>query len=196
MTLIPETGPGRPAKSEALLSKSPIGRAVDLHPATLSPSPDPAPSIVPREGSQSPSALRRTLHVLRKAMPIVQRLLPMLDGNVAATVVNVLASQSVASAPPVNLAPVEESIAKLRAQNIELHDRLAGQSLALKRLEQRLDEVREAASRNAIEQQKTLVALKKEAEKARIFAFAALALLVFCLLLNLAFLCFYWKGAR
>ncbi len=128
-------------------------------------------------------------------MPIVQRLLPMLDGNVAATVVNVLASQSVASAPPVSLAPVEDSIAKLRAQNIELHDRLDEQRQALKRLAEGLDEVREAASRNAVEQQKLLASLKKAAVRAQIFAIAVLALLVLCLLLTLALL-FHWKGAR
>jgi hypothetical protein len=178
-----------------------MSNAEDLRPISnrtlqdSSVTPSIAPAIAPREDARPPSALRRTIHVLRRAMPIVQRLLPMLEGNVAATVVNVLASQSVASTPSVNLAPVEESIAKLRAQNIELHARLDEQRQALKRLAESLEEIREAASRNAIEQQKILVSLKEAAERARIFTIAVLAPLVLSLLLTLALL-FHWKGAR
>jgi hypothetical protein len=166
----------------------------DLRPTSHEPfiassaTPSPVGSIAPStaESAQPPSTLHRTIHALRRVVPLVQRLLPLLDGNVAATVVNVLTSQSASPAPPVNLAPVEEGVTKLRAQNRELHDQLDEQNLALKRLEQHLEAVREAADRSALEQRQLLGALKKRGQKLNVFAFVALALLIISVLLNLA----------
>lgn len=166
-------------------------RSISPNPSVSLPN---APSAI--ESAPPPSHLRRTMHVLQKAVPLVQRLLPLLEGNVAATVVNVLTAQSAAPAPPVNLAPVEESVTKLRAQNRDLQDQLNGQNLSLKRLEQRLDAVREAADRTAVGQEELLATLKKTRKKANIVAFAALALLIISVLLNLALLLHLERALR
>lgn len=152
----------------------------NIHPTS------PKPSVVPSTAKPHSSNLRRTVHVLQAAVPFLQRLLPLLDGNIAATVANVLTGQPARPAPPVDLAPVEESVTKLRAQSTELHDQLAEQNLALKRLEERLEVVRESADRSTIEQQQIIGSLKKTGQKLRIFAFAALALLILSMLLDLA----------
>lgn len=172
-----------------------MDKTEDFRPTTpessVTPSANPSAIEAPH-----PSHLRRSIHILQKAVPLFQRLLPLLDGNVAATVANVLMSQSAAPAPPVNLAPVEESVTKLRAQNRELHDQLDEQNLALKRLEQRLESVREAADRTALGQQEILATLKKTNKKANIVAFVAMALLVISVLLNFALLLHLERALR
>jgi hypothetical protein len=158
------------------------------HEPSIAPAASPAESIAPSsvESAPPPSALHRTVQILLKAVPLVQRLLPLLDGNIATTVANVLAPQSFRPAPSVNLAPVEDSVTKLRVQNIELHDQLAEQSQALKRLETRLEAVREAAERTNLRQQELLGSMRKAAKRVWIFAFTAFALLILSLLLDLA----------
>jgi hypothetical protein len=174
-----------------------MDKTEDLRPTTT-PYPPVAPSAEPAaiEAVPPPSTLQRTIHALRKAVPLVQRLLPILDGNIAATVVNVLASQAVAPAPSVDLAPVEESVSKLRVQNSLLHDQLDEQNLALKRLEQRLEAVREAADRSTLEQQEILDSVKKNGQNLKIFAFVGLALLLISVLLNLALLLHLERALR
>jgi hypothetical protein len=174
-----------------------MDKTEDLRPATTqyqSVAPPVEPAAI--EAAPPSSTLQRTIHALRKAVPLVQRLLPILDGNIAATVVNVLASQAVAPAPPVNLVPVEESISKLRAQNSQLRDQIDDQNLALKRLELRLDAVREAADRSALEQQQILGSLKRSGRNLKIFAFSGLALLILSVLLNLALLLHLERALR
>ncbi len=176
-----------------------MSNAEELRPASQQPSlepslepclepplaPSPAP-IAQSEAVQPSSTLRRAVHALRAAVPYLPRLLPLLDGNIAAAVANVLAPQSAKPAPPVNLAPVEESITRLQTQNRELRDQLADQNLALKRLDQRLETVREATDRTALEHQELLAAFKKAGKKVTVVAFVTLALLILSVLLNLA----------
>lgn len=173
----------------------PMDKTEDFRPTTPESSAPPSANPSAIEAPHS-SHLRRSIHILQKAVPLFQRLLPLLDGNVAATVVNVLTSQSAAPAPTVNLAPVEESVTKLRAQNRELHDQLDEQNLALKRLEHRLETVRDAADQTALGQQELLATLKRTNKKVNIVTFVALALLIISILLNLALLLHLERALR
>jgi vacuolar-type H+-ATPase subunit I/STV1 len=86
--------------------------------------------------------------------------------------------------PPVDLAPIEEGISSLQAQQHELRSQIADQNTSLKRVEDQLDMVREATDRNTLEQQELLEDLKSVGNKVNIFAMVALLLLVVSVMVN------------
>jgi hypothetical protein len=140
----------------------------------------------PAQGA-SGSGVDRIVTALRSAVPFVQRLLPLLDGNIASAVANVLTSHPPKAAPPVsvNLAPLEETLTELQIQHRELHDQVVEQNTSLKRVEDQLEMVREATDRNTLEQQELMEDLKAVGTKVNIVALVALALLGISLFLNL-----------
>jgi uncharacterized protein YPO0396 len=140
--------------------------------------PDAAESLQPLSGFQ------RAVGALRLAMPFVQRILPLLDGNVATTVSNIL-SPHAAQPAPVNLAPIEDGLAELQAGHRDLREQVMEQNGSLKRVEDQLEMVREATDRNTLEQQELLEDLKAVSNKMNTLAFVALGLLVVSVGLNI-----------
>jgi len=132
------------------------------------------------------SSLQRAFSSLRSALPFVQRLLPMLDGNIGTAVSNLLAPHPPAPppAPPVNLEPIENGLAELRTQHRDLRNQIVEQNSSLKRVEDQLEMVREATDRNTLEQQELLEDLKTVGNKVNMFALFALGLLALSVLLN------------
>jgi hypothetical protein len=119
-------------------------------------------------------------------MPLVQRVLPLLDGNVGTAVSNLMAPRPQAAPPPqpVNLAPLESGLARLQVQHRELRDQFGEQNASLKKVEDQLQHVREATDRNTLEQQELLQDLKSVGTKVNIFAYVGIALLGLSVLLN------------
>jgi hypothetical protein len=137
----------------------------------------------PPHGKQS--GMERAMGALRHVLPIVQRVLPLLDGNIGTAVSNILSPHSHApTPPPVNLAPIQDGLADLRVQHRVLRDQVAEQNSSLKRVGDQLQQVREATDRNTLEQQELLQDLKSVGNKVNIFAFIALALLGISVVLN------------
>jgi hypothetical protein len=143
------------------------------------------------------SGFQRVVGAVRVALPFMQRLLPLLDGNVGAAVSNVLATSpqppasrlpAVPAAPPVNLKPIEASITELRAGQSLLRNEIAEQNTALKRVDDQLQSVREATDRNTLEQQELLDDLKKFSKKSKIFAIVISVLLAVSIILNVLLL--------
>lgn len=130
------------------------------------------------------TSLQRAVNALRGVWPFMQRLLPLLDGNLATAVSQVLTAQPKPE-PPVNLAPIEDGIAEVQLQQRELRDQVAEQHISLKRVEDHLEMVREATDRNTLEQQELMEDLKTVGTKVNIVALIALALLLVSVLLNL-----------
>ena len=126
-------------------------------------------------------------------MPIVQRVLPLLDGNVGSAVSNLMAPrpQPTPPAPVVNLAPLESGLTRLQLQQRELRDQVTEQTASLKKVEDQLQQVREATDRNTLEQQELLQDLKSVGTKVNIFAYIALALLGLSVLLNVMLLLYF-----
>jgi hypothetical protein len=124
--------------------------------------------------------------MIRVALPYVQRMLPLLDGNIGTAVSNVLNPQQPQAPPPppVNLVPLQEGLADLRVQQRALRDQVVEQSASLKRVEDHLQDVREATDRNTLEQQELLEDLKSVGTKVNVFAYIALALLGVSVILN------------
>jgi hypothetical protein len=130
--------------------------------------------------------MERAAGILRVALPFVQRMLPLLDGNVDATVSNMLTPQTPKALPQptVNIVPLQEGLADLRVQQRALRDQVLEHNASLKRVEDHLQAVREATDRNTLEQQELLVDLKSVGGKVNVFAFIALALLGVSVILN------------
>jgi len=124
------------------------------------------------------SNLQRAVNILRSALPFVQRLLPLLDGNIASTVSNLLQPHPHAHPPSakLDLTPVEDGLAELRSQQHSLRLQVTDQNTTLKRVEDQLELVREATDRNTLEQQELLEDLKAFGNKVKIVAIVALAL--------------------
>jgi len=118
----------------------------------------------------------------------VQRILPLLDGNIGTAVSNILSprpSPAPPPPPPVNLAPLQKGLTELQTQQRELRDQIVDQNSSLKRVEDHLEMVREATDRNTLEQQELLEDLKTVSNKVNVIAVIALGLLGISILLNL-----------
>lgn len=133
-----------------------------------------------------PSGVQRAVNAIRAALPFVQRILPLLDGNIGTAVGNMLAPHHHAPPPPppVDLTPIQEGLADLQAQQHQLHDQVVEQNSSLKRVEDQLEMVREATDRNTLEQQELLEDLKAVGNKVNVFAVIALILLAVSVVIN------------
>ncbi len=173
-----------------------VGRRQPLSPEQrdvrrLGQAPPPGRALSITSSTEEPSSgLQRAVSAFRSFLPIVQRILPLLDGNVASAVSNLLAPRPhspQASAPPpkVDLEPLEDGLAALQTQHRDLRDQIMEQNTSLKRVQDQLEMVREATDRNTLEQQELLEELKSFGTKVKIVAIIALGLVVIGVLLNL-----------
>ena len=154
------------------LTPPPPGRALDSPPAA----------------AEESSSVQRAVSMLRNALPFVQRLLPLLDGNIATTVSSLLAPRHHPQAPPsakLDLVPIEDGLAELQTQHQNLRDQVMEQNTSLKRVEDQLEMVREATDRNTLEQQELIEDLKAMGNKVNLFAVLLSVMLVVSLVLNL-----------
>jgi hypothetical protein len=138
------------------------------------------------QASEQPSSIQRAMSGLRMAWPFVQKILPLLDGQVITAVSNLLTPHPQHHPPvaQVNLAPIEQSLSGLQACQDELRDQVAEQNTSFKRVEDRLEMVREATDRNTLEQQELMDDLKKVGRKVNIIAALALLLLAGSIAVN------------
>jgi hypothetical protein len=156
------------------------------------PAPASAPpgrSLTTPKHSEEQSGFQRALNLVRSAMPLVQRILPLLDGNIGTAVSNFLTPQPppptpLPPAPKVDLAPIEKGLSDLQTQHRDLRDRVTEQNHSLKRVEDQLEMVREATDRNTLEQQELLEDLKSFSSKVKIGALIAFGLLTVSVVLN------------
>lgn len=119
-------------------------------------------------------------------LPFVQKMLPLLDGNIGTSLANLLSGHAQPSvpAPVVDLAPVESRLVEMKAHQLELGDQLLDQSEAIRKLEDQLELLRDATDRNTNEQQELMQDLKTVGGKVNSFAILALLLLGASVALN------------
>ena len=123
------------------------------------------------------------MDMARVVMPLAQKLLPLLEGNVASAVSNVLMPRTQAS-HPVNLAPLEDSLVKIRLDHREMRDQLTEQSSSLQRMADQLEKVKEAMDRNTLEQQELMDDLLRMRKKVMIYAWIGIGLLTAAIVAN------------
>jgi hypothetical protein len=150
------------------------------------------------------TGFQRAADAMLMALPLVQRLLPLLDGHVGSAVSNLLNSRPKATPPPppVNLTSIEDGLAGIEAQHNDLRAQVLEQNELLKqgfkRIEEQLELVSEATDSNVLAQQevmdelkavgKRLEALRFAGQKTRLFALVALGLLTVCIAINVVLL--------
>jgi hypothetical protein len=155
----------------------------------------PAAGALGRTPPAAHSPAEGFVNLLKNALPLAQKLLPLLDGQIGSVVSNVLAQRPrtqpaqpaappAPPPPPVDLEPIETGLAELRGQHRELCGQIIEQNTSLKRCEDQLEMVREATDRNTLEQQELLEDLKSVGRKINLFVWLALALLAFSIGLN------------
>jgi hypothetical protein len=169
----PTTQSGSSGEQQRLIGPPPPGRALATNSAA--------------DLNGGPSGLARALSALRSALPFVQKILPLLDGNIGTAVSNMLTPHHHPAPPPspVNLAPIQDGLVELQNQHKELRDQVVEQNSSLKRVEDQLEMVREATDRNTLEQQELLEELKVVGNKVNVFALIALGLLAVSVLVNI-----------
>ncbi|HVN93056.1 MAG TPA: hypothetical protein VMT38_05145 [Terracidiphilus sp.] len=164
------------------------GRRPENSPAAVNrfaPGP-PGRALPGATNDDGPSGAQRAMNLFRAAMPIVQRLLPLLEGNVLTAVSNVLAPRqhTPPPAPKVDLAPIETSLAALQTEHRGLREQVIEQNASLKRVEDQLEMVREATDRNTLEQQELIEDLKLFSNKVKIVAVVGIGVLVIGIVMN------------
>lgn len=135
---------------------------------------------------QEDNGTQRAMAVLTQAMPFVQKLLPLIDGNFGAAIANMFAARPHPPAPPVDLTPVNNKVSDLQVQQAELRVQVQEQNTAIKRVEDQLEMVREATERNTLEQSELIEDLKSVGNKVNLFALLLFMMLLVSMLLNLA----------
>lgn len=178
---VPQPFVAAPPPRVAETGSNPPTRNVPPQAAPAQPRRLPPPPPPPATGFQ------RALGAIRTALPFVQKLLPLLEGNVASAVSNLLVPQPPAAPapPPVDLSPLQQSITELQTKHRNLGEQVTEQNASLKRVEDRLEMVREATDRNTLEQQELLADLKSMGKKVNVVAAIAIGLLAISLLVNL-----------
>jgi len=148
---------------------------------------------VSRSGKEEPRAgMQRTATAIRTIVPLVQRLLPLLDGNVASAVANLLVPRSLGG-PATDLGPLERALMRMRGDLAVMQDKSVQQETALKRIDDRLETVKDALERASQEQKEAAEELGRTRKSVRVFALIGVVLLVISIGLNAA-LFLYVKG--
>jgi hypothetical protein len=181
-----------PAASPTAIPVAQAPAAAQDRPSMATPPTPRNPPVERPVGMQmrpgGPSTLQRAAGVLRHAIPFAQKLLPLLDGNIAGALSGILSPSAApaASAPPprVDLTPINQNIAELQGLHKELSVQIVEQNNSLKRVEDRLELVREATDRNTLEQQELHEKLRSTGSKVNVVATIAIGLLLISLLMN------------
>jgi hypothetical protein len=153
-----------------------------------SPAPPPASTAATDPNDSSKSGLNRILNAIRSTLPVVQKLLPLIDGNFATAVSALMVPQPSHHPPPqpvqVDMEPVERVLTEVRNSQRELRGVVLEQVTSLKRVEDQLERVREATDRNTLEQQELVEDLRSVGGRVSTFAIVGLVLLLISLGLN------------
>jgi hypothetical protein len=149
---------------------------------TLAPQ-EKAPAPVPA-AAQQPSGFQRALGAVRGVAGVMQKILPLLDGNVAYAVSSLLAPHSQSPGPAANLAPLENALLKLHTEQREMRGQIGEQNTSLKRVADQLEMVKEATDRNTLEQQELVDDLHSMRRRVTVFAWVGLGLLAVSIAVN------------
>lgn len=152
----------------------------------LDPIPAPAQTALARPVPplHKRSKLQQAVGVAKTVLPIVAKMLPLLEGNVVSAASNLLASRPV----EVDLKPLEEAIAKLQAEQRALTFHTTEQKRALRRIQDEFEALQESVQKSAEQQVEIAGHLAKLAKRTASFHRLIIILLVVSMLFT-AFLC-------
>lgn len=137
------------------------------------------------------SGLQRTAAAVRTVVPLLQKMLPLLEGNVVSAAANLLAPGLMT--PTIDLAPLDASLAKLRGELAAMETRHGEHDRAFKRMDEQLETMKDAIERNAHEQQQAAEELSRVRGRLAVVSVIGLALLLVSIGVNTAVF-LYVKG--
>lgn len=179
-----EATPSRPAATTSYRSES----VSPMSSQAVASSTQPSPS----SGSSAPkSGLHRAFDAIRSTLPLVQKILPIIDGNFATAVSSLMAPPPQHYPPPplpqvqIDLEPIERGLAEIHTSHRELRGQVMEHVSSLKRVEDQLERVREATDRNTLEQQELVEDLRNVGGRISTFAILGAVLLAVSLGLNI-----------
>ncbi|MDE3200342.1 MAG: hypothetical protein KGN79_05415 [Acidobacteriota bacterium] len=157
---------------------------VPVFEAAIPVAPRPALQKAPVKSSRSakpagPSGFQRIVSMARTVLPIAEKLLPLLDGNVATAAANVFAPRP--TPKPVDLTPLERSIDKLKGGHADLQVQLAEQSTHLRKVATQVKTLEETAHKLQSERddlEEDVLTLRKRLSVVSRVAFTLIGLLV------------------
>src|SRR5580704_1386348 len=149
------------------------------------PGPLPASTALGRPMPPKPTKFERAVSVARTVLPIVGKMLPLLEGNFVSAASNLLANRPMHE---VDLKPLEESISRLQSDHRALAFHSTEQKRALQRLEDELAALQETVQKNAADQAELIEHVAKLAKRTSSFMRLVTILLVVSILFT-ALLC-------
>ncbi len=173
-------------KDDLALLPTPIETAIPLRPAT--PGRALSRPLQPTSPAGPPSGFDRAMRIMQGVLPLAQKLLPLLEGNVASAVSNILGPPPMAQALRVDLAPIEDDLKRMHMEQLDLRGKVVEQNTSLQRVAGQLEMVKEATDRNTLEQQELMEDLRRMRRRVSVFAWVALGLLGVSLLINVVLL--------
>jgi len=156
-------------------------------PAALSrPTAPPATALArTTPAAHKPTRFERAMGMAKTVVPLVGKMLPLLEGNVVGAAANLLSNRSIQE---VNLKPLEEAIARLQTEQRGLTFHTSEQKRALRILEEDFGELKEAVQKNAADQAELIEGVAKLAKRTQSFMRLVVILLVASILFT-ALLC-------
>ncbi|MDR3740590.1 MAG: hypothetical protein P4L40_16365 [Terracidiphilus sp.] len=138
--------PAESARSTAFTSgPQPLRPSAPLRTVTRTPPPIRRPEQEPHP------RFGRTMKAIRTVLPILQRALPLLEGNVASALANLLAPLPQGS--PASLEPVERALRGVQAEMEQLRCTHKEQATVLQRLDEQVADLKDATDRQSSQQQ-------------------------------------------
>ncbi len=138
-----------------------------------------------------PTGLERTVGAVRMLIPLLGKVLPLLDGNVAAVAANLLMSRP--QAQPIDTYPLESALMKVRTELALMQDKAAEHDTAFKRIDGQLETMKDAIERSVVEQRDMAENVSKIQSRVLVFSVLGLVLVAVSIGVNVA-LFFYVKG--
>ena len=138
------------------------------------------------------SGFHRTTAAIRTVVPLMQKLLPLLDGNVASVVANLLAPRLLS--PQVDLHPIEAGVARLREDLAAIQARNAEHDASFKRVGDQLETMKEALESAALEQKEVMHQVGRVQKRVLVFSLVGLSLLAISVALDVVLFVRFGQG--
>jgi hypothetical protein len=122
----------------------------------------------------------------------MQKLLPLLDGNVASVVANLLAPRLLS--PQVDLHPIEAGVARLREDLAAIQARNAEHDASFKRVGDQLETMKEALESAALEQKEVMHQVGRVQKRVLVFSLVGLSLLAISVALDVVLFVRFGQG--
>ncbi len=131
-----------------------------------------------------PSKMEKTVGALRTIVPLALKFLPLLDGQIGTVVSNLIGPQATPRQVAHTLLPLQEGLAQLEKQQVDLRAQVAEQSTTLKQIDDQLETVRDLTLKTAEVQQNLTASMEKMGRKLNLAVIAGLVLLAAAIALN------------